>query len=60
MGLNMQVIWDRQAWFPLHIPHIRSRLDEVVKAMKEHGVTKFGAVGYCLGGVLVFYSYESR
>lgn len=29
---------------------MRSRLDKVVKAMKEQGFTKFGAVGYCFGG----------
>lgn len=32
---------------------MRSRLDKVVKAMKEQGFTKFGAVGYCFGGVFV-------
>lgn len=56
----MQVVWDLEAWFPLHNPYIRSRLDEVVKAMKEQGITKLGAVGYCLGGALIFYSSESR
>ncbi|EIM82003.1 dienelactone hydrolase [Stereum hirsutum FP-91666 SS1] len=53
------VVWDRATWGPRHLPEMRSRLDKVVKAMKEQGLTKFGAVGYCFGARYVFdYAFE--
>ncbi|KAM6496770.1 dienelactone hydrolase endo-1,3,1,4-beta-D-glucanase [Amanita muscaria] len=32
----------------------RPPVDKVIKALKEQGVTKFGATGYCFGGRYVF------
>ncbi|KAF7983415.1 hypothetical protein HWV62_22451 [Athelia sp. TMB] len=42
-------------WFGKHpLPTIREPTDKVIAALKEEGVTKFGATGYCLGGRFVF------
>ncbi|EJD49420.1 alpha/beta-hydrolase [Auricularia subglabra TFB-10046 SS5] len=37
-------------WLPKHTEEFtRPALDKVIKALKEEGVTKFGATGYCFG-----------
>ncbi|KAF5332150.1 hypothetical protein D9611_008178 [Ephemerocybe angulata] len=42
-------------WFPKHTQaHTRPTLDKVIAALKEEGVTKFLATGYCFGGRYVF------
>ncbi|KAJ7909412.1 Alpha/Beta hydrolase protein [Mycena leptocephala] len=42
--------WDGVKWFSSHGPQqIRPTIDSVVAALKEEGVTTFGATGYCLG-----------
>lgn len=33
---------------------LRPSLDKVIAALKEEGVTKFGATGYCFGGRYTF------
>lgn len=43
--------WDFKKWLPNHGPEqTRPPLDKVIKALKEQGVTKFAATGYCFGG----------
>lgn len=43
--------WDLMKWFPNHGPEkTRPVLDKVIKALKDQGVTAFGATGYCFGG----------
>ncbi|KAG7095438.1 hypothetical protein E1B28_006187 [Marasmius oreades] len=47
--------FDIMKWFPNHGPDkTRPTLDKVVAALKEQGVTAFGATGYCFGGRYVF------
>ena len=39
-------------WFKDHSAEVtRPPLDKVIAALKETGVTTFGATGYCLGGI---------
>ena len=43
--------FDIPAWFGKHGAGVtRPYIDNVVAALKEQGVTQFGATGYCLGG----------
>lgn len=47
--------FDLQTWFTAHGPvQTRPPLDKVIAALKEEGVTKLAAVGYCFGGRYVF------
>ncbi|KAK0497340.1 dienelactone hydrolase endo-1,3,1,4-beta-D-glucanase [Armillaria luteobubalina] len=47
--------FDLSTWFVTHTPaHTRPPLDKVIAALKESGVTDFGATGYCFGGRYVF------
>ena len=44
--------FDIQAWFGKHSPeHTGKRVRAVIAALKEQGVTEFGATGYCYGGM---------
>jgi len=44
-----------QEWADRHkAEHTRPPLDAVIKGLKEHGITTFGAAGYCLGGRYAF------
>jgi dienelactone hydrolase len=46
---------DLQSWLPNHGPEqTRPHIDKVIAALKETGVTTFGATGYCYGGRYVF------
>jgi dienelactone hydrolase len=43
------------AWFPNHTQaQTRPTLDKVIAALKQQGVTTFGATGYCFGGRYAF------
>ncbi|KIK49101.1 hypothetical protein CY34DRAFT_7765 [Suillus luteus UH-Slu-Lm8-n1] len=47
--------FDLKAWFAKHgSEQTRPSLDKVIAALKEEGVTKFGATGYCFGGRYTF------
>jgi len=47
--------FDLNAWFPTHgQEQTRPTLDKVIAALKEKGVTSFGATGYCFGARYVF------
>ncbi|KAJ2917121.1 hypothetical protein MD484_g3311, partial [Candolleomyces efflorescens] len=47
--------FDLMKWFANHgSAQTRPPLDKVVAAIKEQGVTKIGATGYCFGGRYVF------
>ncbi|KAG2110573.1 dienelactone hydrolase [Suillus discolor] len=47
--------FDVKAWFAKHgTEQTRPPLDKVIAALKERGVTKFGATGYCFGGRYTF------
>ncbi|KAG2346806.1 alpha/beta-hydrolase [Suillus weaverae] len=47
--------FDLKAWLAKHgNEHTRPSLDKVIAALKEEGVTKFGATGYCFGGRYTF------
>ncbi|PBK65878.1 alpha/beta-hydrolase [Armillaria solidipes] len=47
--------FDFAGWLPNHSSaHTRPSLDRVIAALKESGVTEFGATGYCFGGRYVF------
>jgi len=47
--------FDIGKWFPNHgAAQTRPPLDKVIAALKEEGVTTFGATGYCLGGRYAF------
>ncbi|KAF8194453.1 Alpha/Beta hydrolase protein [Mycena galopus ATCC 62051] len=47
---NTTSTWDRVQWASNHGPQqIRPAIDSVVAALKEQGVARFGATGYCLG-----------
>ncbi|KAH7908202.1 dienelactone hydrolase [Hygrophoropsis aurantiaca] len=47
--------FDIMAWFPNHTQEkTRPTLDKLIAALKEQGVTAFGATGYCFGGRYVF------
>ncbi|PBK99072.1 dienelactone hydrolase endo-1,3,1,4-beta-D-glucanase [Armillaria gallica] len=47
--------FDLSTWFVTHTPaHTRPPLDKVIAALKESGVTDFGATGYCFGARYVF------
>ena len=47
--------FDLMKWFGNHTPaHTRPPLDKVINALKEQGISEFGATGYCLGGRYVF------
>jgi len=47
--------FDIMKWFPSHgAAQTRPTLDNVIKALKEQGITTFGATGYCFGGRYVF------
>ncbi|KAF9067238.1 alpha/beta-hydrolase [Rhodocollybia butyracea] len=47
-----QGAFDREAWRDRH-PYERTRaaIDDVIKALKEKGITAFGGIGYCFGAV---------
>ncbi|KAH7924311.1 alpha/beta-hydrolase [Leucogyrophana mollusca] len=54
-AMNPGKNFDLMAWFPGHTTEkTRPILDTVIAALKEHGVTTFGATGYCFGGRYVF------
>jgi len=54
-GLNPGSTFDIGKWFPNHGPEqTRPALDKVINALKEQGITTFGATGYCFGGRYVF------
>jgi len=47
--------FDLMKWFPDHTQEkTRPPLDKVIAALKEKGVTSFGAIGYCFGARYVF------
>ncbi|KAJ7463319.1 dienelactone hydrolase endo-1,3,1,4-beta-D-glucanase [Mycena latifolia] len=47
--------FDFGKWFPTHgAADRRPLLDSVIAALRESGVTAFGAIGYCFGGRYVF------
>ncbi|KAG2063789.1 alpha/beta-hydrolase [Suillus decipiens] len=47
--------FDLRAWFANHgNQQTRPPLDKVIAMLKEEGVTKFGATGYCFGGRYTF------
>lgn len=47
--------FDVMKWFGTHGQAVtRPILDNVIKALKEEGVTEFAATGYCFGGRYVF------
>ncbi|KAG2089661.1 Alpha/Beta hydrolase protein [Suillus cothurnatus] len=47
--------FDLYAWLAAHGAEVtRPPLDKVIAALKEEGVTKFGATGYCFGGRYIF------
>ncbi|KAK2462237.1 hypothetical protein APHAL10511_005733 [Amanita phalloides] len=47
--------WQISDWIPNHLAEqTRPPLDKVIAALKEQGVKKFGATGYCYGGRYVF------
>jgi len=47
--------FDFTKWLPLHAAEqTRPLVDAVIAALKEQGVTKFGATGYCFGARYVF------
>jgi dienelactone hydrolase len=55
--------FDLKAWLQRHSEAVtRPRLDAVIAALKEKGITQFGATGYCFGGkctsrAFIFFSY---
>ncbi|KAG1801754.1 dienelactone hydrolase [Suillus variegatus] len=58
-GLPIDVMnsasFDVKAWFAKHgTEQTRPPLDRVIAVLKERGVTKFGATGYCFGGRYTF------
>jgi len=54
-ALNPGSEFDIMKWFPSHGPtQTRPPLDKVINALKEEGITVFGATGYCFGGRYVF------
>ena len=47
--------FDLGAWFPSHgKEQTQPPLDALIKALKEKGITTFGAAGYCFGARYVF------
>ncbi|KAK7037582.1 hypothetical protein VNI00_011074 [Paramarasmius palmivorus] len=47
--------FNKETWFANHGPdQIRPLIDKVINALKEDGVTRFGATGYCFGGRYTF------
>ncbi|KZT43068.1 alpha/beta-hydrolase [Sistotremastrum suecicum HHB10207 ss-3] len=50
------------AWFPNHGPEkVTPAIDAVYNALKEKGITRFGATGYCFGARYVFnYAFENK
>ncbi|KAI0263058.1 alpha/beta-hydrolase [Gloeopeniophorella convolvens] len=47
--------FDKEAWLARHPPsHALSLVRKVMEALKEQGVTRFAAVGFCFGGRLTF------
>jgi len=54
--------FDLWGWFPKHGPdHTTPRARAVLNALKEQGITKIGATGYCYGGRLVFnFAFEKE
>ncbi|KAF8628949.1 hypothetical protein AX15_003625 [Amanita polypyramis BW_CC] len=47
--------WEIMEWFKSHGPEqTRPPLDKVIAALKEQGVKKFGATGYCFGARYAF------
>ncbi|KAG2144592.1 dienelactone hydrolase [Suillus clintonianus] len=47
--------FDFRGWLATHGTEVtRPPLDKVIAALKEEGVTKFGATGYCFGGRYTF------
>ncbi|KAJ3512605.1 hypothetical protein NLJ89_g3420 [Agrocybe chaxingu] len=54
-AMNPGKTYDITKWFPSHGPEqTRPTLDKVINALKEQGITVFGATGYCFGGRYVF------
>ncbi|KAH6916279.1 dienelactone hydrolase endo-1,3,1,4-beta-D-glucanase [Coprinopsis sp. MPI-PUGE-AT-0042] len=54
-AFNPGSTFDVHKWFVNHTQEkTRPTLDKVITALKEEGVTKFGATGYCFGGRYVF------
>ncbi|KAF4610803.1 hypothetical protein D9613_006673 [Agrocybe pediades] len=54
-ALNPGSNFDIGKWFPSHgSAQTRPVLDKVIAALKEKGITAFGATGYCFGGRYVF------
>ncbi|KAF8903494.1 dienelactone hydrolase endo-1,3,1,4-beta-D-glucanase [Gymnopilus junonius] len=53
-ALNPGSTFDLQAWVAKHgAENTRPPLDKVIAALKEEGVTTFGATGYCFGASVV-------
>ncbi|KAL8286150.1 hypothetical protein RQP46_004638 [Phenoliferia psychrophenolica] len=53
-SMNAGATFDRVAWKEAHPPsRVRSGLDPVLKYLREAGVSKIGATGYCFGGKYV-------
>jgi dienelactone hydrolase len=47
--------YDLSKWFENHTAaQTRPNIDKVIAALKDEGVTTFGAVGYCFGARYVF------
>ncbi|KAJ4490760.1 Alpha/Beta hydrolase protein [Lentinula aciculospora] len=50
-----QITFDRDAWIAKHgYDQSRPLIDKVYEALKEKGVARFGAVGYCYGAIITF------
>lgn len=55
MAPAVRHLFDREKWSAAHGPaQTRPPLDQVIAALKETGVTEFGASGYCFGARYVF------
>ncbi|KAG1839669.1 dienelactone hydrolase [Suillus subluteus] len=53
--MNKPGSFNREAWLAKHgNEQTRPSLDKVIAVLKEEGVTKFGATGYCFGGRYTF------
>jgi len=46
-----QTDFNLMEWIATQSPAVtRPRVDAVISHLKEQGVTRFGAIGYCFGG----------
>ncbi|KAG6898562.1 hypothetical protein C0993_006011 [Termitomyces sp. T159_Od127] len=54
-ALNPGSDFDLMAWLAKHGTDVtRPELDKVITALKQQGIVKFAAIGYCFGGRYVF------